>query len=418
MKKKKLLLAVGPFFVALLIIGLIIYSPINLFKKPSAKAVHHSASSMSVNVLKGNTLKNEAMESGKYLPIFGSSELSRVNEFHPSVLAQKYNRGYEPYLLGAAGTQSLTHYFMLNSMKEDLKGKKLVFVISPQWFVKEGVGDPMFSLFYSPLQTNQWVMDADAFDMNDQYLAKRLQKFSSVKSDTQLMGDMKEIAKGSELSQGDKRQAARRYRMLLKEDLLFSRIGIKSKQKRIDNAAENLPDNYSYEKLDQLAYQIGEKETDNNEFEVANNFYTKRILPVKAKMKNAQTKFDYISSPEYSDFQLLLNEMAKSEMDVLFVIPPVNKKWANYTGLSQDMLDSFSKKITYQLNSQGFNHVADYTDKHSEDYFMEDTIHIGWRGWLNLDRDLQDFLQDSTKPTYQIKSDEFLSKEWQKNRNY
>ena len=418
MKTKKLLLAVGPFFIALLIIGLIIFPPINLFKKPSAKAVHHSASSMSVNVLKGNALKNEAMASGHYLPIFGSSELSRVNEFHPSVLAQKYNRDYEPYLLGAAGTQSLTHYFMLNSMKDELKGKKLVFIISPQWFVKEGVGDPMFSLFYSPLQTNQWVMDVDSKDMNNQYLAKRMKKFSSVKSDTQLNKDMKLIAKGEELSNFDKKQAATRYRMLSKEDLLFSRIGVKSKLNRIDRSAGHLPKNYSYEDLDKLAYEIGKKETNNNEFEVANGFYTKRILPVKAKMKNSQTEFDYISSPEYSDFQLILNEMAKQEMDVLFVIPPVNKKWANYTGLSQDMLDSFSKKITHQLNSQGFNHVVDYTDKHSEEYFMEDTIHIGWRGWLNLDKDLQEFLKDSSKPTYKINSEEFLTTEWQKNRDY
>jgi D-alanine transfer protein len=148
MEKKKLLLAIGPFLAALMIIGFIVFSPINLFQKPSEKAIHRSASSMSVNVLKGNALKNEAMASGHYLPFFGSSELSRVNEFHPSVLAQKYNRDYEPYLLGAAGTQYLTHYFMLNSMKQELKGKKVVFVISPQWLVKDGVGDPKFSLFY------------------------------------------------------------------------------------------------------------------------------------------------------------------------------------------------------------------------------------------------------------------------------
>lgn len=418
MEKKKLLLAIGPFLAAVMIIGFIVFSPINLFQKPSEKAIHRSASSMSVNVLKGNALKNEAMASGHYLPFFGSSELSRVNEFHPSVLAQKYNRDYEPYLLGAAGTQSLTHYFMLNSMKQELKGKKIVFVISPQWFVKDGVGDPMFSLFYSPLQTNQWLMDVDPKDENSQYLASRLKKFSSVKSDTQLNGAVKKIAKGEEISNLDYTRAMARYRMLSKEDLLFSKIGVKSKFKKIDREAEKLPANYSFEELDKLAFASGKKETNNNEFEVANGFYSKRILPVKGKMKNSQTKFDYVVSPEFSDFQLLLNEMAKNEMDVLFVIPPVNKKWSTYTGLSQEMLDTFSKKMTYQLNSQGFNHVVDYTNKHSEPYFMEDTIHIGWRGWLELDKDLQKFLQDSNKPSYDIKSDEFLSKEWQNRREF
>lgn len=418
MKNKKILFAVGPFLVALMIIGIIIFSPINLFNRPSEKAVHHSASSMSVNVLKGNALKNEAMASNHYLPFFGSSELSRVNEFHPSVLAQKYDRDYEPYLLGAAGTQSLTHFFMLNSMKEELSHKKMVFIISPQWFVKQGVGDPMFSLFFSPLQMNQWLMEADPKDVNTQFLAKRLMKFSSIRKDTQLKAAVKKLAKGEELSSTDVKKAEMRFNMLSKEDLLFSKIGVKSKQKKINRVANHLPSNYSETDLDQLAYKIGKKETDNNEFEVANGFYTKRILPVKGKMKNSQKKFDYVSSPEFSDFQLLLNEMATKEMDVLFVIPPVNKKWAEYTGLSQDMLDTFSEKINYQLKSQGFNHVVDYTNKHSEPYFMEDTIHIGWRGWLNLDQDLQIFLKDKSKPSYDMKAEEFLNKDWQNKKTF
>ena len=78
----------------------------------------------------------------------------------------------------------------------------------------------------------------------------------------------------------------------------------------------------------------------------------------------------------------------------------------------------FHDQINHQLSSQGFNHVVDYTDKHSEEYFMEDTIHIGWRGWLNLDKDLQEFLKDSSKPNYKINSEEFLTTEWQKNRDY
>lgn len=418
MNKKKLLLAVGPFFVAILIIGFIIFSPLNLFSKPSNKAIHKSASSMSVNVLKGNALKNEAMGSNKYLPFFGSSELSRVNPFHPSVLAQKYQRDYEPFLLGAPGTQSLTHYFMLNSMEKELHKKKAVFIISPQWFVKDGVGDPMFSLFYSPLQTNQWLMTADVKDINDQYLAKRLEGFSSVKGDTQMKIAINKIAKGEELSDTNINQARVRYRMLSKEDLLFSKIGIKSKDERITKETKKLPNEFNYDELDKLAYDSGKKETKSNEFEIADGFYTKRILPVKGKLKNSQTKFDYVSSPEFSDFQLVLDQIAKNDMDVLFVIPPVNKRWSEYTGLSQEMLNSFSKKINYQLKSQGFNHVVDYTDKHSEPYFMEDTIHIGWRGWLNLDQDLQKFLKNDQAPKYQMNSEEFLSPEWQQNRDF
>ncbi|MFC6346260.1 D-alanyl-lipoteichoic acid biosynthesis protein DltD [Vagococcus carniphilus] len=411
--KKKLFSAVGPFFAAIIIIGAIIFSPIHWFSGPSAKSIHEAASSMSVNVLKGNDLKNEAMASDKYLPFFGSSELSRVNAYHPSVLAQKYNRSYEPFLLGAPGTQSLTHFFMLNSMGDELNNKKIVFIISPQWFVKEGVGDPMFSLFFSPLQTNDWVMNLGSNDINDQYLAKRLLHFSSVRADTELKAMMKKIKSGEELSPLDKKRAAYNYEILTKEDKLFSKIGITSKSEKIDKKTKELPDVYSFKELDRQAFNDGESSTSNNEFDIANSFYSKRIAPMKGKLENSQVDFDYTKSPEFSDFQLVLNQIAEKNIDAMFVIPPVNKLWSDYTGLSTDMLDLFSKKINYQLKSQGFKHVVDYTDKRSQAYFMEDTIHLGWRGWMQMDRDLQKFLRDKNKPSYNMNSEEFLSKEWQ-----
>ncbi|MGO3733324.1 MAG: D-alanyl-lipoteichoic acid biosynthesis protein DltD [Vagococcus sp.] len=410
--KKKLVQAIGPFLVAILILGVIIYSPIKLFSKPSSKAVHESASSMSVNVLKGNALKNEAMSTEHYLPFFGSSELSRVNALHPSVLAKKYHRNYEPFLLGAPGTQSMTHFFMMNSMSSELKNRKAVFVISPQWFVKEGVGDPMFSLFYSPLQTYQWLKDLDTVTENDTYLAKRLLTFNSIKTDTQMKLILNKVAKGESLSSLDKKNASYKFKVLLKEDMLFSKVGIKSKSEKIDKKTSQLPDSYSLQELDKLAYDKGEQVTNNNEFGISNKFYSKRIAPIKGSLKNSQVHFNYIKSPEYADFQLVLNEIAENNMDVLFVIPPVNKCWSDYTGLSTEMLDEFSVKINEQLKSQGFNHVVDFTDKRSEPYFMEDTIHLGWRGWVELDKELQAFLADKEQPTYHMNSNTYLNRNW------
>ena len=412
--KKKIFFAIGPFIIAALFIVALLYSPIDFIKDPSDEKVHQAASSMSVNVLKGSEIKRQAMESGEYLPFFGSSELSRVNPFHPSVLAKKYDRPYEPFLLGAPGTQSLTHFFMLNSVKEPLKNKKIVFIISPQWFVKKGVSDPMYSLFYSPIETYEWLVDLDETDETDQYVATRLLEFESVKSDTQLKKMLLKVKSGEKLSAIDRKKAYYKYKRLRNEDLLFGQIGIVSKNKRIDKQVKKLPNEYNFNELDSLAYKIGQKRTDNNPFEISNSFYSNRIMPMKGKLKNSQKKFNYISSPEYADFQAFLELLDKENIDAMFVIPPVNKLWSDYTGLSTDMLDEFSKKITYQLTSQGFNNVVDFTDKRGEKYFMEDTIHIGWRGWLEMDTYLQKFLNSKEKPDYHMNPDLFFSEKWQK----
>lgn len=412
--KKKLLTAIGPVTVAGLLVILILVFPKAWFERPSDKTIHKAASSMSVNVLKGNLIKNTAVEENKYLPFFGSSELSRVDTFHPSVLAEKYERPYEPFLLGAPGTQSLTHLLMLNSMKDSLKDKKIVFIISPQWFVKEGVSSQMFSFFYSPLQTYQWLGGIDEPSEADQYLAKRLLSFENVSSDTELKRLLQKIESKQKLSESDLKGAYLRYQLLENEDKLFSRMVVKSREKKIDNQMKNLPNRYDFDELNTLANKIGEKKTDNNEFKVNNGFYNKRILPMKDQLKNSQINFNYVSSPEFADFQLILNVLADNNIDCLFVIPPVNELWSDYTGISEEMLNTFSKKINEQLKDQGFNQIADFTYDRDVPYFMQDTIHIGWVGWLDLDQNLQKFLKDSNKREYDLKTKKYLSEEWMK----
>ena len=75
------------------------------------------------------------------------------------------------------------------------------------------------------------------------------------------------------------------------------------------------------------------------------------------KLKGSQATWSYVKSPEYSDLQLVLNTFAKKHMEVLFVIPPINAKWAAFTGLDLGMIQNTVTKMKYQLKTQGFNHV-------------------------------------------------------------
>lgn len=64
------------------------------------------------------------------------------------------------------------------------------------------------------------------------------------------------------------------------------------------------------------------------------------------------------------------------------------------------------------MTSQGFTNIADMSEDGKEEYIMQDTIHLGWRGWLKLDTYVEDFLgQQGTKVSYKI-NDDFYSKDW------
>ncbi|MGO3790212.1 MAG: D-alanyl-lipoteichoic acid biosynthesis protein DltD, partial [Enterococcus gilvus] len=113
--KKKLFGIFGPVLLAAVLLVLLFFSPFKI-NSNDPKLIKAASSSMAGNVLRGNSITKEALSTDNYVPFFGSSELSRISPFHPSVLAEKYDRGYTPFLMGAPGTQSLTQFMMMQSL--------------------------------------------------------------------------------------------------------------------------------------------------------------------------------------------------------------------------------------------------------------------------------------------------------------
>lgn len=412
--KKKLFGIFGPILLAAALLVLLFFSPFKI-NSNDPKLIKAASSSMAGNVLRGNSITKEALSTDNYVPFFGSSELSRISPFHPSVLAEKYDRGYTPFLMGAPGTQSLTQFMMMQSLGNDLKDRKVVFIISPQWFVKNGIKRDYFDAYYSPEQTLNWLLNLKKVQASDKYLAQRLTHYGVVRKDERLERMLDAVRDGKLPDQTDVTFSKLKLNMLEREDELFSTIGMLSKQAEIDKSVKALPENYNPDELDTLADRLGERATQGNEFGIQRRFYHKRIKPHMNRFADSQKNWDYRFSPEFSDFQLALDQLAKEHADALFIIPPVNGRWARFTGLSKEMLQQFSDKIKYQLTSQGFNNIADYTDQDNTPYFMQDTIHLGWKGWLAADKEIAPFLQDrkSQAESYQINNPYFLSKEWQ-----
>ncbi|EOT39944.1 D-alanyl-lipoteichoic acid biosynthesis protein DltD [Enterococcus columbae] len=416
MLKKKLFTIFGPLVAAVILVSALFILPIQT-NHVRPEVWKKASTAMSGNILGGNMIKNQAIASGEYVPFFGSSELSRFSPFHPSVLATKYHRNYRPFLLGAPGTQSLNQFAVAQSLRNEITNGKAIFVISPQWFVEKGVSDLEFNAYFSELQLYDWLLSLHKTDQATQFYAQRLLHFSRINQNKKMSTILTAIANGKTIDELPMAQLATlksNYQLLQREDQLFSQIGMFTKNKKVNKFEKQLPEIYNYQQLDALAYKIGEHRTKNNQFLIDNQFYQTRLQFGLKDLKNSQTTWSYCQSPEFADFQLVLNQFAKSHTDVLFIIPPVNKRWSDYTGLSQEMLQNFAAKIKYQLTSQGFNQVVDFSKEDTVPYFMADTIHLGWRGWLKADAYIAPFLVNpQPKVNYQLNNERFFSKQWQ-----
>ena len=415
----KLTRALLPLVLAFVLVGILLFSPllpVPQYTMNELKTFAHSPQLNSVFV--GNEVKSKAFSSNKFLPILGSSELEKFDSFHPSSYFTKYNHGFTPFLAGQPGTQSLTQFFYVNSVASELKNKKAVFIISPQWFVKQGLEPGAFTNFVSKGEIYSWIEKANPEDSTTQEMAKRLLKMPDLTSDLTMKAALNSLSHGRPVNPLVYAIASSSVQIWKRQDSLFSGFTTYDSEKgdknlNLSNFTKSLPNDENPNDLQEIAYAQGEKAANNNQFNVNNQVWTKNLSKGYEKRQGQMSNVSYLQSPEYADFQQLLNEFAKNNMDVQFVIQPVNGAWYSYAGLSEQTLQAFATKITYQLRTQGFTNIVDLTDKYNELYYIGDTIHFGTRGWLTVDQNIEQFMKDKQKSDYYMNNDLFLSQKWQ-----
>lgn len=409
---KRLWLIFGPIFVAVLLVCLLIClypsSPSHNLMEEKYSAASISAESFKERSQKVRALTDPDM---RFVPFFGSSEWMRFDSMHPAVLAEKYDRSYRPYFMGQAGAATLSQYFGIQQITSELENKQAVFVISPQWFTKEDHDPTIFQTYFNNDQLTAF-LENQSGDAASQYAANRLLKQNPGVS---MKSIVEKLAKGEKLSEFDQRMINISSQLNEKQSAIFGQFSIRGRLRYKDHVEKylgSLPEQFSYEELENIARKEGEENTTNNDLGVDNHFYNTKLKKDWKKWEGSQKNFNFLKSPEYNDLQLVLDQFAKSKVNVLFVFQPVNKKWMDYTGLSEEMYQHTVEKIRYQLESQGFTNIADFSKKGGEPYFVKDTIHIGWLGWLAFDKVVNPFLSNpTTAPNYQM-NDRFFSQDW------
>ena len=409
---KRLWLIFGPILTAgLLVLLLIIFYPSS--KSHNLMEEKYSAASVSAESFKERSQKVRALTDPniRFIPFLGSSEWIRFDSMHPGVLAEKYNRSYRPYFMGQAGAASLSQYFGLQQITSELENKQAVFVISPQWFTKEEHDAPTFQSFFNNDQLTAF-LENQSGDLAAQYAATRLLKKNPR---VPMKGIVEKLAKNEQLSDFDQTMVNLSAEFNERQAALFGQFSIHGRLKYKDHVEKylsSLPEQFSYEELENIARKDAEENTTNNDLGMENHFYNTQLKKDLKNLEGYQKNYNFLQSTEYNDLQLVLDQFAKSKVNVLFVFQPVNQKWMNYTGLSEEMYQHSIEKIRYQLESQGFTNIADFSKNGGDPYFVKDTIHIGWLGWLAFDKVVNPFLSNpTTAPNYQM-NDRFFSQDW------
>ena len=386
MKKKYIF---GPIIVALvLFVGILILPTSWLMKVIPENRLEESAISLEPSMFQGTYLQSEMLKDSKYLPIYGSSEFSRWDPFHPSNYFETNEADFTPYLIGKGGMTSIIHDLNFATHAAELKNQQMVVIVSPQWFVKHGTDEEHFTPNYSPLQAYMLPFNNDIDDQVKRKLMQRLMTYNSVKNDTLLSELYDAYLNDDSVKFKSLSVAAKSYLSVLKKRDIFHTLLKDQDTKRYQS--DEVKDQ-SFEALLAQAEIYGQERTKHSEFYIEDKVYKKKEQYFK-KMAGKNKGASYAESPEYEDFQIMLDILKKAEANPLFVIIPVNGAYYDHTGFLEKGRQDYYTRVKKQIEENGFTY-ADYSDHEYDPYFMRDTIHIGWKGWVYLNEDIQKFVK-------------------------
>jgi len=333
--------------------------------------------------------------------IFGSSELEVSSEYstHPINFFNNKKDGFQVNLIGKAGYKSLIHAADFGALGKELKGHKVVFVLSPQWFIQTGTSENTFDANSSELQVYAFLFNKNISLYTKQKFSKRIMMMSRKKVNKQFatMWQYCSFYSDNNLVSTSERYLLTpyywlRYKLLLLKDDINSSRYLKAKPqdtKYLKPQHTNI--NWNAEVI--KASKIAKLQSNNNKFGMDNKIYNK-IFKSKVKTIKSSLKDDAcINSPEYGDFELLLDVCKDEGIKPLILNIPVNGQWYNYAGYNKNDRLAYYKKIDAIVNSYGFE-VADFSKHENENYFLMDSSHLGWKGWIYVNEAIDKYYNE------------------------
>lgn len=358
------------------------------------------ASSQTPVAFQGLLFQEKALTTSDILPVYGSSEFSAESEFHPSKLFAGKPTGFVPFLLGRGGSQSLVHVLSLAAQGETLQDKKVVVILSPQWFATGGIGTTYLEQNFSPLQAYQILYDPNLPEEIKQELSQRLLEFPEVLKKYPILKNNLVL-----YSQQETLNALRSFLTigvgridkwgLEVQDLykVATFVTLVNQDAIARNAVSLPPQTLDWVQLGENARKRGLESTKSNPWGIVDSYYKKYIEPGLAQSFGSEKRARLNPSPEYQDLQLLMKVLKEQGAQALFVIVPVNGFWYDYIGFSTQERAAYYARIREMSQQNGFE-VADFSQHEYDRYFLQDIMHLGWKGWVAVDQAMDQFYHE------------------------
>lgn len=341
----------------------------------------------------GQYLVAEAARQGNTVTIYGSSELKTTDIVtHPANLFANQRAGFQVNLVGRGSCQSLVHALSIAASGEALKGQKVVLITAPQSYVEGGIAPDLFMANFSEQQVLTMLADETIPQELKDYLGARVRELIDAYHEETGASLQKYTAAGLMTKYGDqlwlKPYAAVSRWLLNARDLAASRRAMKDYS---DVLPEPNPIDWAAE--EQAALEQAAEMVTNNDYFMQDSYFNTYIGRKLDQQEGKDAGLTYDQSPEYDDLRCLLALCEAKGLDALFVHVPMHGSWNDYTGFTAEKRARYYENVR-QIVEQYDVQLLDLTAQEYEPYFLCDTMHLGWKGWLEVDRAICEFYEE------------------------
>jgi D-alanine transfer protein len=340
----------------------------------------------------GLLIEKKTLANHDCLFILDSSDLENTDyPSHPSNVFNGRPTGFIPYLIGRGGTLSIIHFLNIAALNRSLANQKVVYMPGPTWFKPGGIEDYNFTMNFSPLQAYKFVFNSDISPGLKAKVARRMLKFSRTYWDPVLTALVYGLTDNNWIHRGvsfivrplghvflafwEQYDHFVAYKLIIKYNQIPQQI---TRRNSVD--WQNLLSN---------AINDGEKACRNNPFSIDDKHFNMFKKQLKTA-RNHDIHSSFSKSIEYGDLQLLFSLFKELKIKPLIIIQPFNGFWYDYTGFPIKERTQYYQNLKQIAKTYGFPYV-DLSEHEHDMYFMHDTKHIGWKGWVYIDQELDRF---------------------------
>ncbi|WP_283594026.1 D-alanyl-lipoteichoic acid biosynthesis protein DltD [Paraclostridium bifermentans] len=338
------------------------------------------------NIKDKGVIANNYFLQKKDIMMLGSSELGHSTKQHPTYYFNTNRSKNEVITIGRAYTQNLQDTTILGSFDPSIKDKKVVLLVSMQWFMdKEGVTSHHYQTRFSPTQFYAFLNNPDISKENKVRFANRASKLLIGSEEYKSEAVYAKLYSSNTL-------VSKVEKVLLAPYFEFREDTVKLKEKgMLYERLVNLPDkkalapgkpiNWNKE-MDQ-AIVDAKKRVGKNNLCIDKIYYKKNFGKNLDKVRGKYKDVNLVDSKEFDDYQLTLDVCNDLGIKPVIVLIPGMDKFYNVTGISKDERYEFYNKAGNLAKQHGFD-VIDLRSKENEKYYLRDVMHLGTKGWVDV----------------------------------